>query len=254
MVVLLAAGPIPWLIGLWLICGSSAITLEQADALAGIARATKGEAKDAAVSKALTAYADLIERHRKDRRLVPRLRRRRASLLRHAGKVEAALLEHDAILKGRACRSDRARALLDGAKLLESLGRLDIAERRLRSVVDGYRDAGRTRATAALRRGGILERLKRDREAVRCYRLVVEKCALEEKVAIQAYDALALRAVRQRRPREARKWLRACERRYAKRAARNDKKGAFLGRQLGAMKAPVALAKLEVALARAPPR
>jgi len=231
---------------LLIVLAPGSMSMESADALAAVARATRGDGKDAAVSKALDAYAKLLVSRAKDRRLVPRLHRRRASLLRHAGKLDAALHEQDTILKGKADRRDRARALLDGAKLLESLGRLDRAELRLREAVDRYRDATRTCALAALRRGAILEKLKREREALRCYRFVVEKCRFEEKVAIEAYDALALHAVARQRPRDARRWLRACVRRYGKRAARGDKKGAFLGRQLGAMKAPAALAKLEV--------
>jgi tetratricopeptide (TPR) repeat protein len=234
-------------VGLLVLLAPAKSPLEQADLLAATARATKGDRKDAAVSKALDAYAALLLRHGKDRRLVPRIHRRRASLLRHAGKLGAALREHEAILGGRADRMDRARALLDGARLLEAQGKLDEAETRLHEVVRRYRDATRTRAVAALRRGGILEKLKRDAEALRSYRLVVEECRFEEKVAIEAYDALALYAIAHARPRDAHRWLRACEGRFGKRAARGDRKGAFLGRQLAAMKAPVALAKLESA-------
>jgi len=234
-----------------LLLAPAPLSLEQADALAATARATKGDRKDAAVSKALDAYAELLRRHAKDRRLVPRIRRRRASLLRHAGNLAAALREHDSILKGRADRIDCARALLDGAKLLQAQGKLGASEVRLLEVVRRYRDATRTRAVAALRRGEVLEKLGRDSEALRSYRLVVKECRFEEKVAIEAYDALALHAIAKRRPRDARRWLRTCEKRYGKLAARGNKKGAFLGRQLAAMKAPAALAKLELELDQA---
>ena len=220
--------------------------LAEADALAARARATKGDRKDSAVSKALAAYASLLRTHAKDRRLVPRIHRRRASLLKHAGRWIEALREYDTVLSGRADRMDRARALLDGAKVLEKLGRLGEAELRLHEVVRRYRDVGRTRAMAALLRGKILEGLRRDADAVRSYRVVVEECRFEEKVAIEAYDALALHAIARGRARDARRWLAACEKRYGKRAARGDKKGAFLGRQLAGMKAPAALAQLEL--------
>ena len=70
------------------------------------------------------------------------------------------------------------------------------------------------------------------------------------RVASLAYDALALQALRRGEPKRARRWIRACFDRYAKRAARGDKKGAFLGRQLAAMKGPVALAEAERLRAR----
>ncbi|MHC4956043.1 MAG: hypothetical protein ACYTGZ_19535 [Planctomycetota bacterium] len=219
--------------------------LEQADALAAAARAAKGERKDGAVEIALAAYAALLKQARKDRRLHPKLRRRRASLLKHHGRLAEALIEHDAILDGRARRVDKARALFDGATILEASGKLDAAERRLKEAVDRYRDATRNRARAARKRGAILERLGRGDEAERSYRLVVEKCRHEEKEAIAAYDALALQSLRRGQPRRARRWLRECFDCYAKRAARGDKKGAFLGRQLAAMKAPLALAEAE---------
>ena len=89
----------------------------------------------------------------------------------------------------------------------------------------------------------MLESAGRVAEAERAYRLVVEKCRFEEKEAIAAYDALALLELRRGRRARARRWVELCFRCYGKRAARGDKKAAFLGRQLAAMKAPVALAE-----------
>jgi hypothetical protein len=210
---------------------------ETADALAARARVAKGDAKQRAVAAALAAYDRLRIRYAKDRKLLPRVRRRRAAVLKNAGRLAEALAEHDAIVNGRARRRDKARALLDGARLLKgnnAIARLDLA-------LDRYADL--VRAEAALRRGALLAKLDRLDEAERSYRVVVEKCRGDEKEAIAAFDALALLELRRGRPDRARRWVRFCFATYEKRAARGDKKGAFLGRQLGAMKAPAALAK-----------
>jgi tetratricopeptide (TPR) repeat protein len=218
--------------------------LDEADVLAARARALKGDAKQAAVDKAMAAYDAVLRKVERDRKLAPRVRRRRAALLKSAGRLREALAEHDAIVAGRSRRADKARALVDGARLVADRER---AIERLDRAIDRFPDESRTRARAARMRGELLEGLGRPEEAARSYRLVVEKCRFEEKEAIAAFDALALLELRRGRPAQARRWIRRCFEAYEKRAARGDGKGIFLGRQLGAMKAPVELARAEAA-------
>jgi tetratricopeptide (TPR) repeat protein len=214
-------------------------TLEEADRLAAAARALEaGPRKDRAVDAALAAYAALIAERPKDLKLVPRLRRRRAALLKHAGRPRAALAEYDAIVTGRGRRRDKARALYDGARLLERASDFGAAEKRLRRAIDDYGDVVRVRAQAAFLRGRVLEKMARPKEAERAYRYVVTRCRDEAKPSIAAYDALALLAIRQQKPRVARRWLRECFGRYEKRATRGDRYGAFIGRLLRDMQAP----------------
>ncbi|MHC4973763.1 MAG: hypothetical protein ACYTG3_15670 [Planctomycetota bacterium] len=222
----------------------AAPTLEEADRLAAQARALdEGPQRSRAVDQALAAYAALIEKNPKDLKLVPRLRRRRAALLKHAGRPRAALAEYDAIVSGRARRKDKARALYDGARLLERAGDYGGAEKRLRRAIDDYGDVVRTRAKAALLLGQVFEKMARPREAERAYKYVVARCRDEAEPAIAAYDALALLAIRQKKPRVARRWLRECFAQYEKRATRGDRYGAFVSRLLGEMRAPAALLK-----------
>lgn len=218
-------------------------TLEEADRLAAEARALKdGAEKQRAVDAALAAYAALIADRPKDLKLVPRLRRRRAALLKHAGRPRAALEEYDAIVAGRARRKDRARALYDGARLLERASDFGAAEKRLRHAIEDYADVVRVRAKAALLLGQVLEKMARPKEAERAYRFVVARCRDEVEPAIAAYDALALLALRENKPRAARRWLRRCFAEYEKRATRRDRHGAYVSRLLGDMRAPAALA------------
>lgn len=224
--------------------------LADADVLAAEARAAPDEKKAAAVERALKAYGGVIELRPKDMKLVPRVRRRRASLLKHAGRPRDALAEYDAILDGRARRKDRARALYDGARILERAQDLGAAERRLVRVFEDYKDITNVRAKAALLHGKILETTARPREAERAYRMVVKRCRDETKAVIRAYDALALLAVQEGRPRRARRWLRACVDRYEKRAARGDRYGRFVARLLKEMRAPAALAEAASAAAQ----
>ncbi|MHC4930604.1 MAG: tetratricopeptide repeat protein [Planctomycetota bacterium] len=218
--------------------------VKRADALAAQADSLEGEERARAVDRALEAYRSILDRHPKDRRLIPRLRRRRATLLRREGRAKEAIAEHDAILRGRARRKDKARALYDGAILLERAGDFDGAEQRLRRALEEYPDITGTRAKASLARGRVLEAIGRPKEAKRAYRYVVERCWDEAKEAISAYDALALLAIREGRLDQARRWLKACTARYEKRASREDRYGGFLSRRLGAMKAPRELAAL----------
>jgi tetratricopeptide (TPR) repeat protein len=230
---------------IWLLSCLSPTAWETADALAARARVCKGDEKDRAVAAALQAYERLLQSVAKDRKLAPRVRRRRAAVLKNAGRVAEALAEHDAIVAGRARRRDKARALLDGARLLRDPER---AVERLSLAMDRYADL--VRARAALERGVALEKLGRLGAAERSYRIVVEKCRSDEKEAIAAFDSLALLELRRGRRGSARRWIRLCFTTYEKRAARGDRKGAFLGRQLGAMKAPAALAKASSAPVR----
>ena len=87
-----------------------------------------------------------------------------------------------------------------------------------------------------------LETMARRKEAERAYRAVLDKCRDQTRECIAAYDALALIALRQGDSRRARKWLRACTKRFEKRATRADRYGAFVARLLGEMKAPRGLA------------
>jgi tetratricopeptide (TPR) repeat protein len=231
------------LILLLALAGPAEEALGRAHALAARAKRLEGEARRKAADEALEAYAALLEAHPKNRRLAPYVRRRRADLLRRCGRVEEALREHDAIVAGPARRKDKARALCDGARILEKAGDFHAAEERLRRAVEGYPDVTSTRAKASLARGRVLEAMSRPAEARKAYRLVVERCRDRAKEAIAAYDALALLAIKEKDAKGARRWLKACTKRFAKRAARRDRFGAFLARQLGAMKAP---AKLEV--------
>jgi tetratricopeptide (TPR) repeat protein len=218
-------------------------TLEEADRLAAKARAAKGgPEKDHAVERALAAYAAILADRPKDLKLVPRVRRRRAALLKHAGRPRAALAEYDAVVSGRGRRKDKAGALYDGARLLERGGDFGAAEKRLRRAIEDYGDVVRVRAKAALLLGRVLEKMARPKEAERAYRYVVARCRDEAEPAIAAYDALALLAIRRGKPRVARRWLRECFSRYEKRATRGDRYGAFVSRLLGDMRAPTALA------------
>jgi tetratricopeptide (TPR) repeat protein len=217
-------------------------TLEEADRLAAEARALeKGPGKARAVDAALAAYAAILADRPKDLKLVPRLRRRRAALLKHAGRPRAALAEYDALVAGRGRRKDKAGALYDGARLLERAREFAGAEKRLRRAIDDYGDVVRVRAKAAFLLGQVLEKTARPTEAERAYRFVVARCRDETEPVIASYDALALLAIRQQKPRVARRWLRECFARYEKRATRGDKYGAFVGRLLGEMRAPAAL-------------
>ncbi|MHC4224688.1 MAG: tetratricopeptide repeat protein [Planctomycetota bacterium] len=219
--------------------------VKRADALAARAGTLEGKERVRAVDQALEAYLSILKRHPKDRRLVPRLRRRRATLLKKEGRVKEALGEQDAIVRGRARRKDKARALYDGATLLERAKDFHNAEQRLRRALEEYPDITATRAKASLARGRVLEAMGRPKEAQKAYRYVVERCWDKAKEAISAYDALALLATREGRLDQARRWLKACTARYEKRASRGDRYGAFLSRRLGAMKAPRELAGLK---------
>jgi len=233
------------------IAGSSLdAAIGAADKLAPQARALPQEPpepKKSAVDSALKAYAAIIARRPKDAKLVPRIRRRRASLLKHAGRTNEALQEYDAILKGRARRKDRAKAHLEAAKLLERKGDLQSADRRLKAAIEDYRDIVRVRAQAALARGRIQQALGHVKLAERCYRHVIGKCRDQAKAAIEAYDALALMAIAKNDAKHAARWLKRCAARYEKQATRKDKYGAMIARLLAGMKAPAALAQAQSA-------
>jgi tetratricopeptide (TPR) repeat protein len=217
--------------------------LAKADALAAAARASPPERQAKAIDEALLAYDAVIALKPKDEKLVPRVRRRRAGLLKLAGRPKEALLEYDRIVSGRARRKDRAQALLDGGKLLEKGGDFAAAEARFARVVAEFGDDVRACAEAALARGRVLERMAKAEDARRCYRFVVEKCRDEAEAVISAYDALALLAIAEKDVREAHRWLRECRDRFEKRATRGDRYGAFVSRLLVGMKAPTALAR-----------
>jgi tetratricopeptide (TPR) repeat protein len=217
--------------------------LAKADALAAAAKAAPPEQQPKAMAEALAAYAKAIDLVPRDQKLVPRVRRRRAALLQRAARPQEAIREHDLIVTGRSRRKDKARALLDGALLLEKGGDFVAAEARLARALDEYGDDVRLRARAALVRGRVLERMARPRDAERVYRFIVEKCRDEAEAVISAYDALALLAVARKDVREAHRWLRECRDRFEKRSTRGDRYGAFVGRLLADMKAPAALAR-----------
>jgi tetratricopeptide (TPR) repeat protein len=216
--------------------------LAKADALAAAAKAAPLDRQAKAIDEALAAYDLVITLRPKDEKLVPRVRRRRATLLRLAGRPKEALAEYDRIVDGRARREDKARALRDGAALLEKGGDFAAAEARLARVLDEYGDDVRERAEAALRRGRVLERMARPADAAKWYRFVVEKCGDEAEAVIASYDALALLAIARKDFAEAQGWLRSCRKRFEKRATRGDRYGAFVSRLLAGMKAPLALA------------
>jgi len=227
-------------------------TLEQADALARKARAEQDEErKTKAVKEALAAYRAILEDRPKDRKLVPRVRRRRARLLKHAGRVRDALHEYRRIVEGRGRRRDKARALRDMAKLLRRGGDLPRAERCARRMIDEYGDQVRTKAECLLLLGRIKEEQDRPRVARTAYQIVVRKCEDQVKPAIEAYDRLAMLELRAGRIDRARRWLHRCTREYEKRATRKDRFGAYVGRLLGRMKAPKEIAKVVASKAAA---
>jgi tetratricopeptide (TPR) repeat protein len=217
--------------------------LEKADALAAAAKAAPADRQAKAVDEALAAYDCVLALRPKDEVLVPRVRRRRATLLRFAGRPKEALAEYDRIIDGRARRKDKARAFRDGATLLEKGGDFAAAEARLARVLDEHGDDVRECAEAALQRGRVLEKMARPADAAKCYRFVVEKCRDEAEAVIASYDALALLAIARRDFGEAQRWLRDCRQRFEKRATRGDRYGAFVSRLLADMKAPLALAR-----------
>jgi tetratricopeptide (TPR) repeat protein len=223
--------------------------LDVADSLAAQARAIKGDSEESAraravaIQSALDAYGKTLRIHEKDAKLAPRIRRRRAALFVQASRYPEALAEHDAILKGRARRKDCARALFEGARVLERMKQPVAAIARLSRALDRYGDVSRVRARSALQKGVLLEAVGQRDAAANAYRIVVKKCRAQEKEAIAAFDALAVLALRNGDTKKAQRWIDACLRTYAKRATRGDKKGAFLGRQIGAMKSPVMLVK-----------
>ncbi len=222
-------------------------TIEEADALAAKARAEQDEArKKKAVREALAAYRRIIDDRPKDQKLVPRVRRRRASLLKHAGRVCDALHEYTLIVQGRARRKDKARALRDLGKLLERAGDLPRAERYLKRALEDYSDQVRIRAECLLLLGKVKEQQNRPDVARTAYQLVIKKCKDHVKPAIEAYDRLALIELRAGRPDRARKWLRRCTNQYEKRATRDDKFGRYVANLLGKMKSPRAIAKAEL--------
>jgi tetratricopeptide (TPR) repeat protein len=227
--------------------------LAKADALAAAAKAAPPERQAAAVDGALAAYDRVIALRPKDLKLVPRVRRRRVTLLRLVGRPKDALQELDRIVEGPARRKDKARALREGAALLEKGGDFAAAEARLARALDEYGDDVRERAKSALARGRVLERMARPSDAAKSYRFVLEKCRDEAESVIAAYDALALMAIAARDLRAAQRWLRECRDRFEKRATRGDRYGAMVGRLLAGMKAPVALAKAMAEGADSPP-
>ena len=229
---------------LLLLAPSGRAELAAADKIAAAARAETDIARRArGVEAALAAYDGVLRAHAKDRRLVPLVRRRRASLLLREKRVREALEEHDHIVTGRARRKDKARALVDGAALLVRMKRFEEAEKRYRRAIAEYPDLVATRAKALVARGRVLERLGRDDDAERDYRAVVRRCRSEAKYAIAAYDRLALLEIRRKRPRHARRWLYRCVGEFEPRAARGDRYGAYLSRLLGDMRAPRELTK-----------
>jgi len=234
--------------------GEGPPTMEKADALAAAARAAGEPEKPRAVEAALKAYADLIAARPKDPETVPRAHRRRAALFVLLGHGAEALREHDAIVDGVGSRYDKARALVEGAALHFREGAFAAAEERCRRAIDRYGDERSICAKAALERGRCLEKLSRPREAEASYRLVAEKHADQPKEAIAAYDALALLLVAEGDLERARAALRQCADRFGKEAAKGDRKGAFIGRLLGEMKGPEALAKAAAAKAAEPAR
>jgi tetratricopeptide (TPR) repeat protein len=225
--------------GLAAVAGEVEETLARADALAAACRAEREPAPRArAADAALRAYDAVIALRPKDPEVVPRVRRRRASLLAALGRPADALREHDRILEGPGSRSDRARALLDGASLLRRANDFHGAERRCARLLEAYCDEAELCARATLFRGECLLATGRTKEAEACFRGVVDRHAEEVAPCIAAYDALALLEIEAGRPERARAWLRACAERFEKHAARGDRYGAMVGRLLGEMKAP----------------
>ena len=173
------------------------------------------------------------------------MRRRRAALLGSVGKISEAVGEHDAIIEGRASRYDRARALLDGAVLLERAGDRAKAAKRCARARERYGDEDSIAARAALLQGRCFEKMMKPKVAARIYREVTQRHREvtqrhrhRVKEAVEAYDRLALLALATKDTRRARRWLAACMDRYEKKAMRKDRFGRYVARLLGDMKAP----------------
>jgi hypothetical protein len=210
----------------------------QAQKLAAAAAAAPEKEKPAAVERALAAYGAILSEWPKDRKGVPKARRRRAALLRSVGRISEAVSEHDLIVEGRASRYDRARALLDGAVLLAGAGDLSKAAKRCARARERFGDEDSIAVRAALLQGRCFEKMTKPGVAARIYREVTERHRHRVKEAIEAYDRLALLALARKDTRRARRWLTTCMSRYGKKAVRKDRFGRYVARLLGDMKAP----------------
>ncbi len=219
-----------------------AMTLEKADALAAVARREKDAAqKTKAMRAALAAYDELLAQKPKDRKQVPRLRRKRASLLRACGLLQEAVEEHDKIVAGPARRKDKARAWREGGALLLRNKNPVAAERYMRCAIEEFGDIIAERARALLALGSLLAARGETKEAERAWRAILKRCRDETKTVVAAYDRLALLAIAKGDKKRARRWLRECVQVFEKQAARDDRRGRYVARLLGEMKAPGAL-------------
>jgi len=225
--------------------------LHEADAAAARARALDESVRPAAVQRALEGYDSVLALRPRDAILAARVRRRRAKLLASQGCVREAGEEYARIAEGGGRRKDRARALVDAAALQERAGETVKAEGLLRRAIEDYRDVPSTWAQAQLRLGRLAQAAGRPEEAARAWTTLVGRAREQDKLVVEAYDLLALLAIEQGDLEQARRWLERCMRRFRKRAERDDRHGAFLARQLGAMRAPRALAEAVAADARA---
>ena len=233
VVLLLLAGP------------SRPETWAHAEKLAAAVTTAAEKEKPAAVERALAAFGAILSEFPKDRKWVPRARRRRAALLKSVGKISEAIGEHDAIVEGRASRYDRARALLDGAVLQERAGDLSKAAKRCARARERYADEDSIAVRAALLQGRCFEKMMKPTVAARIYRQVTKRHRHRVKEAIEAYDRLALLALASKDTRRAHRWLAACMDRYEKKAVRKDRFGRYVARLLGDMKAPARLGQKE---------
>jgi len=233
-------------IALWLLLVAATPQESAMDAARELARAASAapeETRAVLFQKTLDAYGAILERWPKDRKLIPKVRRRRAKLFQELGKVRDAIAEHDEVVNGRFSRYDRARALLEGAKIADKAGQAYAAALRCKQARERFGDEGSIVSKALLLEASCFEKMSRPKRAARLYAELVDKHSDRAKEAVAAYDALALMEIRAGRFDRARRWLRRCTKRYEKRAARCDRWGLHVGRLLGDMKAPRTLAE-----------
>ncbi|MEE8106179.1 MAG: hypothetical protein V3T86_11655 [Planctomycetota bacterium] len=234
------------MIALWLFLLAATPQEDAMDAARELARAASAapeETRAVLFQKTLDAYGAILKRWPKDRELIPKVRRRRAKVLQQLGKVREAIAEHDAVVTGRFSRYDRARALLEGAKIADKAGQAHVAALRCKQARERFGDEGSIISKALLLEAACFQKMSRPKQATRLYAELVDKHSDRAKEAVAAYDALALMEIDAGRLDRARRWLRRCAKRYEKRAARGDRWGLHVGRLLGDMKAPRALAE-----------
>ena len=208
--------------------------LDEIDRWASEARAEKDpQRKRTLMRRALDAYEERIALRPKDRKLVPRLRRKRAGLLKACGEHERALAEYQRLADGPSRRKDRARAWREAGELAVRMNQTAAARTYLRRVLDDYGDIVAERARALLALGALHEKAGEHKQATRCWKAILDRCRDEVKEVVGAYDRLALQAIRAGDPKTARRWLERCTKRFEKRATKRRRPRPLSGAPTG---------------------